>query len=163
MIVALDADFLLQLSDADKDAWAIYTALLENEKLFTLVTTPSARDLLDVAAQRGEEKTSRLAFSASEALDAEWKIRSVGLDESQRKISWIVGYHFRQTKLMDESLRVESELLAEAVLVADILLVPEDSPFDKLDQRRLMLEMRFLGMSPALIFTPSALSRALSK
>lgn len=163
MIVALDARFLLQLSDADENAWAIYTSLLEHEKLFALVATPSAMDLLDFAAQNGDGKTSQLAFRAAQSLDSEWKIKSIGLDESQRKISWIIGYHFRQIKLMDESFRVESELLAEAGLVADILLVPEDSIFVKIDQRRLMLETRFLGMSSVLIFTPAAFSQAISK
>lgn len=162
MIVALDAMFLVQLSDADEQAWAIYTTLLESEKIFSLVASPSVRDWLELAGQHRDEKISQLAFHTLQSLDAEWKIKSVGLDEAQRKISWIVGYHFRQIKLMDESLRVESELLAEAALIADLLLVPEDSPFNQIDQRRLLLETRFFGMTAPLIFTPRALSESIS-
>lgn len=126
------------------------------------MATPATTDLLEFSSRQNEGKNSPLAFRAWQALDSEWKIKTVSLDDSQRKLAWIIGYHLRHSKIVSEKFRTESELIAEATLVAD-LLVSEDSPLYKIDYRELALETRLLGLSPTIICTPSFLRENLSE
>ena len=137
--------------------------LLENARHFSFVATPATTDLLEFSSRQDEGKNPPLAFRAWKALDSEWKIKTVSLDDSQRKLAWIIGYHLRHSKIVSEKLRAESELIAEATLVADLLLVSEDSPLYKIDYRELALETRLLGLSPTIICTPSFLRENLSE
>jgi len=161
MTVAVDTDFLLLLADADDEAWHLYTSLLEHEQPFAFVALPAIVDWLEFSSRQNKGNTSDLALRAWRALNSEWKIKTVGFNESQRKPTWVVGYHLRQTKLLGEALRVESEVIAESILAADVLLASAESPLHKLDQQRLALETKMLGLSPLAIFTPSAFAKAI--
>ncbi len=163
MIVAVDSEFLLQLADANEEAWDIYTFLLEHPRRFSFIITPATVDLLEFSSRQNEGATPSLAFRALKALDSEWKIRTTFLDDSQRKLVWIVGYHLRESKIVSEELRTESDLIAEATLIADLLLVAENSPLYQINYRELALETRLLGLSPTIICTPSFLRENLSE
>lgn len=163
MIVALDTGFLMQLADAKDEAWQVYISSLNHNQPFVLVTTPATTDLLEFFSRQTEQKSSSLAFQALRALNSEWKIKTSFLNESQRKTAWIISYHLRQTRLISENFRFETEVLAEAILTADVLLAADDSPIHKVDQSRLAFEVRTLGMSPLIIFNPSSFLEAIQQ
>ncbi|MEO7298495.1 MAG: hypothetical protein ABI042_07955 [Verrucomicrobiota bacterium] len=163
MIVAVDSGFILELADANEKAWDTFSFLLEHPRPFSFIVTPATEDLLEFHSRQSEEKSSLLAFRALKAVNSEWKIKTASLDDSQRKLTWIVGYHLRQSKIISEEMRIESDLIAEAILIADLFLVSENSPLYKVDHRELALETRLLGLSPTIICTPGFLRDTLSE
>jgi hypothetical protein len=161
MIIACDSGFLMRLADADDEAWSTYAALLEFDPPLFLIAPPSVAEALDHFSRQTQEPVAALAQRAWHGLQGEWRIRPALLDESQRKLAWIIGYHLRLRRVIPEALRIESEVFAETTLLADVLLLLEDSPLAGLDATALALSTRLLGLHAPVITNPVALRHQL--
>src|SRR5215216_5621773 len=138
MIVAIDTGFLFQLADVEDEAWNLYAQLLEATTHFRLITTPAVGDILELLAHTSESSVVQRVRRIWRGLSSEWRIASVVLTESQKKLAWIYSYHFTQVRLLEKDERLEAQVLGEAALVADLLLASPDSALSRVDVKRLI-------------------------
>ena len=162
MIVAIDTGFLFQLADVEDEAWNLYAQLLEATTQFRLITTPAVGDILELLAHTSESRVVQRVRRIWRGLSGEWRIASVGLTESQKKLAWIYSYHFSEVRLLERAERLEAQVLGEAALLADLLLASPDSALHRIDVKRLIFETRLLGRPGLVVFTPAQLSSHLA-
>jgi hypothetical protein len=157
MILAVDTGFVLQLAEAENTAWALYSAIRASVQPWALIATPAVVGALDQLVKHGDDDLRFTARSAWERLSDHWGIKAVVLDEAQRKVAWILTYQFMERKIVLANHRWEAELLGEASLLADVLLVAETSPLAHTDVCGLTFESRRLGMRGLCLSTPATL------
>lgn len=163
MTVAVDTSFLLQLAGGDDECWQAYAAVIGSDQPWKFIATPSVVGTLEFLLQQPDGGLAALARTAWQGLRGAWYIKPIILEESQRKIAWILTYEFMRRTIVRHSQRLEAELLGEASTVANVLLATDDSPLLQCDSRWLALESRLIGMPGLCIATPALLAKAITR